>query len=292
MMTQDAAAGQRAAQQTGMRLRLPAEFRFVPLEADLPERLSSQLRLLHDLADGDARQRGFLSLYLEAMAVQMRRAQVAAAAFCAVALHGEPSTASLTVAFHRTGTTDRTLALTGAAAALQHPDAAPVEVETRQVAGHPAVCWEAERPLEGEAGPGAGAAGGQEEPEGAEGAPRRESLAGAEGTAYGTGAAAPTVREGHVLLQQPGTDLAVLLTLGTPMPVHWPTYRTVLQGVADTVSFGQRPPVLGGPADSEASASSAGGAGGGSGVGADAGPSEVFVPVPADLEPRTSTPRL
>jgi hypothetical protein len=132
-----------ATRRSGVALTLPADFHEVPLDQDLEQRVAAQSRLLDRLLAAGGR-RELLALVLEAMARHLGSAGIAGAACCAVRIGEHASTATLTVGFHETATTDRTLALLGAAAMLRGSVGA---VETTAYAGHPALTWALERPL-------------------------------------------------------------------------------------------------------------------------------------------------
>ena len=180
-------------------LDVPPDFHQVPLEAETEVRTASQLRVLEEMGLSDSGQREALSLYLEALAVRLNSGVVISTAFCAVELGGRPSTATLTVALHATGTADRGLAVMGAAEALRREGRFSA-VEIRELGTHPAVTALAERP----AVPGDAA----------------------------SGEVGKTLRELSVLVPVPGHDQAAMITLSTPCLEDWPVYESLLLDIA------------------------------------------------------------
>jgi hypothetical protein len=128
----------------GVALTLPPDFHEVPLDPSLEQRVAAQSRLLDRLPGAAGGRRELVALFLEAMARHLGSVGVVGAAFCAVRIGERASTATLTVGFHETATTDQTLALGGPGAVLRGLVGA---VETTAYAGHPALTWSVERPL-------------------------------------------------------------------------------------------------------------------------------------------------
>ncbi|MPZ96566.1 MAG: hypothetical protein GEU96_17050, partial [Propionibacteriales bacterium] len=184
----------------GVTLTLPADFHLLPLEADLARRVSSQSALLDELPMAEGGRRELVALYLEAMSTQLRGADIAGAAFCAVRIGDHASTATVTVGFHDTATTDRTLSLLGTVATLRGSSSA-TGVETAAYAGQPAARWVVERSLAPDA----------DEP--------------------------VVMRELQVLVQAPDVPVAVLLSLATPMLEDWDLYVEVMHGICETLRF-------------------------------------------------------
>ncbi|MPZ61666.1 MAG: hypothetical protein GEU93_10300 [Propionibacteriales bacterium] len=186
----------------GVSLKLPSDFHLLPLDPDLANRVAAQSELLDalPLAGGDRRE--LVALYVEALATRLRDADVAGAAFCAVRIDDHASTATLTVGYHSTATTDRTLALLGTVATLRGSEDM-TSVETTTYAGHPAATWIAERVLPGSDG----------------------------------GADDLVLRELQVLVQAPEEPVAVLITLATPNLEDWPIYRDVVRSICETIEF-------------------------------------------------------
>lgn len=187
----------------GVRLTLPTDFHLLPMEADLADRVAAQSALLDALPMAGGDRRELVALYLEALATELRAVDVAGAAFCAVRVGDHASTATLTVGFHETATTDRTLALLGTVAALRG-SADASDVQTTTYAGQPAARWSSERVM---------------------------------GEADDTGAAPVLTRELHVVVQAPDVPVAVLVTLATPVLEDWELYAGVLHGTCATLRF-------------------------------------------------------
>lgn len=184
----------------GVTLSLPPDFHLLPLDSDLADRVAAQSVLLDALPMAGADRRELVALYLEALATQLRAVDIAGAAFCAVRVDDHASTATLSVGFHETATTDRTLALLGAVATLRG-SAAAAGVETTSYAGQPAARWTSERPM----------ATGDDEP--------------------------VVMRELQVLVQAPDVPVAVLITLATPTLQDWDLYTRVLADICATLRF-------------------------------------------------------
>lgn len=180
-------------------LDVPSDFHQVPLETETEARTASQLQVLEDMGLSDTGQREALSLYLEALAVRLARGNVLGTAFCAVELDGRPSTATLTVALHPTGTADRGLAVLGAAEAMRREGRFSV-VDIRELGQHPAVTAVTERP----------------------------SVPGD----VADGDVGATLREMSVLVPVPGHEQAAMITLSTPCLEDWPVYETLVLDVA------------------------------------------------------------
>lgn len=187
----------------GVRLTLPADFHLLPLDSDLADRVAAQSALLDALPMAGGDRRELVALYLEALATELRSVDVAGAAFCAVRIGDHPSTATLTVGFHETATTDRTLALLGTVATLRG-SAEASGVETTAYAGQPAARWSSERAVH--------------EPD--------------EG-----GNAPVTMKELHVLVQAPDVPVAVLITMATPVEQDWDLYADVLHEICFSLRF-------------------------------------------------------
>jgi len=180
-------------------LDVPPDFYQVPLEAETEARTASQLQVLEAMGLSDSGQREALSLYLEALAIRLSRGRVLGTAFCAVSIEGHPSTATLTVALHPTGTADKGLAVMGAAEAMRR-EGRYSSVEIRELGLQPAVTAVAERP----------------------------SLPG-DATSGDVGA---TLREMSVLVPVPGHQQAAMMTLSTPCLEDWAIYETLLLDIA------------------------------------------------------------
>jgi len=180
-------------------LDVPPDFHQVPLEAETEARTASQLQVLEAMGLSDSGQREALSLYLEALAIRLSRGRVLGTAFCAVSIEGHPSTATLTVALHPTGTADKGLAVMGAAEAMRR-EGRYSSVEIRELGLQPAVTAVAERP----------------------------SLPG-DATSGDVGA---TLREMSVLVPVPGHQQAAMMTLSTPCLEDWAIYETLLLDIA------------------------------------------------------------
>ena len=180
-------------------LDVPPDFYQVPLEAETEARTASQLQVLEAMGLSDSGQREALSLYLEALAIRLSRGRVVGTAFCAVSIEGHPSTATLTVALHPTGTADKGLAVMGAAEAMRR-EGRYSSVEIRELGLQPAVTAVAERP----------------------------SLPG-DATSGDVGA---TLREMSVLVPVPGHQQAAMMTLSTPCLEDWAIYETLLLDIA------------------------------------------------------------
>lgn len=182
----------------GVTLTLPTDFHLLPLERDLADRMAAQSALLDALPMAGADRRELVALYLEALATELRSVDIAGAAFCAVRVDDHASTATLSVGFHETATTDRTLALLGSVATLRGAHDT-TGVETTSYAGQPAARWTAERLV---------------------------------------GAGEPVlIRELQVLVQAPDVPVAVLITLATPTLPDWDLYTGVLHDICGTLRF-------------------------------------------------------
>ncbi len=190
-------------------LDVPPDFHQVPLETETETRTASQLRVLEDMGLTDPGQREALSLYLEALAIRLSRGTVIGTAFCAVQLEGRPSTATLTVALHPTGTADRGLAVMGAAEAMRR-EGRYVSVDIRELGMHPAVTAVVERPS----------------------VPGDASI----------GEVGATLREMSVLVPVPGHEHAAMITLSTPCLEDWAVYETVLLDIGRSLQVEQMHP--------------------------------------------------
>jgi len=180
-------------------LDVPPDFYEVPLQTETEARTAAQLQVLEDMGLSDTGQREALSLYLEALAIRLSRGSVLGTAFCAVSLEGHPSTATLTVALHATGTADRGLAVMGAAEAMRR-EGRYASVGIHELGVHPAVTAIAERPsLPGDAA---------------------------------NGQVGATLREMSVLVPVPGHEQAAMITLSTPCLEDWAVYETLLLDIA------------------------------------------------------------
>jgi len=190
-------------------VEVPPEFHQVPLERQTEARTASQLQVLDAMGLTEPGQREALSLYLEGLAVRLTTTSLGGSAFCAVRLDGRPSTATLTVALQPIRTTDRGLAVLGAAESLRregrYTDVAVVRLGSRAV-----VTARSERSLT----PGSGAA---------PGAVQREMLA---------------------FAPLPGHEFAALLTLATPCLADWDVYADVLLDVIRSVRVERPEPSL------------------------------------------------
>lgn len=192
-------------------LDVPPDFYQVPLETETEARTASQLQVLADMGLSDSGQREALSLYLEALAIRLSTGSVVGTAFCAVSLEGHPSTATLTVALHSTGTADKGLAVMGAAEAMRR-EGRYSSVDIRELGLHPAVTAVAERPsLPGDAANG------------------------------GVGA---TLREMSVLVPVPGHQQAAMMTLSTPCLEDWGVYEALLLDIARSLQVQATQPDL------------------------------------------------
>ncbi|MEJ7690199.1 MAG: hypothetical protein WKF76_07070 [Nocardioidaceae bacterium] len=190
-------------------LDVPPDFHQVPLETETEIRTASQLRVLEEMGLSDPGQREALSLYLEALAIRLSHGTVIGTAFCAVQLEGRPSTATLTVALHRTGTADRGLAVMGAAEALRR-EGRYASVDIRELGMHPGVTAVVERPsVPGDAS---------------------------------TGEVGATLREMSVLVPVPGHEHAAMITLSTPCLEDWVVYETLLLDIARSLQVEQTHP--------------------------------------------------
>lgn len=189
-------------QEAAVALDVPDDFHAVPLDGRTEVRTAAQLEIVADLGLPSADQREALSLYLEALARRVAGSPVRGAAFCAVRLGGQPSTASLTVAVHPTGSGDPGLVALGAAETLRRAGRYD-SVQVLELGLVPAVSAVVER-----------AAVPAESP---------------------TGRAGETLREMSVLVPVTGRPLAVLVTLCTPCLDDWDTYVRVLLQVARSV---------------------------------------------------------
>ncbi len=185
----------------GVTLTLPAEFHLLPLDADLQARVAAQTALLDELPMADGPRRELVALYLESMATRLRGADIAAAAFCAVRIGDHASTATVTVGFHETNTTDRTLALLGTVATLRGRDD-DSDVETTAYAGQPAVRWTSRHDL-----------------------------------STGEGSDPIRLHEAQVLVQAPDVPVAVLITVATPTTEDKEIYRDVLHRACESLEF-------------------------------------------------------
>ncbi|MBA2774225.1 MAG: hypothetical protein H0U36_09315 [Nocardioidaceae bacterium] len=194
-------------------LDVPPDFHQVPLETETETetRTASQLRVLEDMGLTDPGQREALSLYLEALAIRLSRGTVIGTAFCAVQLEGRPSTATLTVALHPTGTADQGLAVMGAGEAMRR-EGRCARVDIRELGMHPAVTTVVERP----AVPGDAS----------------------------TGEVGATLREMSVLLPVPGHEHAAMITLSTPCLEDWEVYEALLLDIARSLQVEQTHPVF------------------------------------------------
>lgn len=188
--------------ETVLRLDVPTDFHQVPLEATIEQRAAAQLDVVADLGLASARQREALSLYLEALARRIAGGAVRGTAFCAVQLAGKPSTATLTVALHTTGSADPGLVVLGAAEAIRRSGSYDV-VQIEELGSVPGVSAVAERP--------------------------------AVPTDDPTGRPGETLREMSVLVPVRGQPLAALVTLCTPCLDDWDVYVRVLLDVARSV---------------------------------------------------------
>ena len=177
-----------------IRLEVPPDFHQVPLERETELRTASQLQVLDVMGLSHPDQREALSLYLEGLAVRLTTADVGGSAFCAVQLHGRPSTATLTVGLQSTRTLDRGLSLLGAAEALRR-DQRYSTVTVVELGNQPAATAVAERPMA------------------ASGAPDGPTA---------------VLREMLAFLPVQGHPWAALLTLATPCHEDWDTYVAVL----------------------------------------------------------------
>jgi|GEM_PF-3572556 hypothetical protein len=100
-------------------LDIPPDFHEVPLESAVEDRVAAQNALLEGMGLRDTEQREGLGLYLEAIARTLAGSPIVGTAFCAVAVDGRPSTATLTVATQATSSSDRLVVLAGTAEALR-----------------------------------------------------------------------------------------------------------------------------------------------------------------------------
>lgn len=187
---------------TVLRLDVPADFHEVPLDVTTEERTAAQLDVVDELELTSAEQREALSLYLEALARRIAGGAVRGTAFCAVQLAGRPSTATLTVALHATGSADPGLVVLGAAEAIRRSGAFDT-VRLEELGSVPGVSAVAERP--------------------------------AVPTDDPTGRPGETLREMSVLVPVRGQPLAALVTLCTPCLEDWDVYTRVLLEVARSV---------------------------------------------------------
>lgn len=183
-------------------LDVPPDFHQVPLDEGTEERTASQLQILRDLGLTDREQREALSLFLEGLAIRLSRGSVLSAAFCAVEIAGHPSTATLTVALHPTGTADGGLVVLGAAEAMRR-EGRYSSVDIRQVGPYPGVTAVVDRA-----------------------ATPTDAVAADEGA---------TLREMTVLVPLPGHEQVTMMTLSTPCLEDWQLYETVLLDIARSI---------------------------------------------------------
>lgn len=199
-------------------LDVPPDFHQVPLEASTEERVAAQLDVLDDMGLTDSGQREALSLYLEALAGRLGTGQVAATAFCAVAVDGHPSTATLTVAVRDLGTGDAGLAVMGTAEALRR-QGRYADVRIVALGASPAVAAVSERPtLPGEPVMTGDTGETDETDEAGE-----------------TGEAGAVVREMCVIVPVPGSAYAAMVTVSTPCLRDWDVYERLALDVGRSV---------------------------------------------------------
>lgn len=185
-----------------VRLDVPPDFHQVPLDPQTETRTAAQLQVVSALGLSSPGQREAISLYLEALSIRLAGGNVAGTAFCAVQLAGRPSTATLTVALHKTSSGDTGLVALGAAEAMRR-DGRFDRVEVTAVGGRPVVTAVAERA----ARPG-------DTP---------------------TGETGGTLREISVLVPIAGQSYAAMLILSTPSLDDWETYRALVLDISRSV---------------------------------------------------------
>ena len=183
-------------------LDMPEDFHQVPLDRDVEQRTAAQLAVLEEMGLSNRGQREALSLYLEALAGRLASGNVVATAFCAVALDGHPSTATLTVALQPTHSRDRGLVALASAEAMRR-DGRFQSVQLSELGQHPGVVAVVERPTV----PGDTA----------------------------TGEVGTTLRELSVLVPVPEHEEAAMVTLSTPCLEDWDVYEKLVLDICRTL---------------------------------------------------------